>query len=203
MPDDPHPQAQIPTFGAVFSPELLTPQARETLTPGTGYDQLVPETNNASMGDRLSLAQQTGPIVKPTDQRAANCVMSALWLWHDFLDESHTLSQPIETPEGSYLHGIMHRREGDFSNAKYWFRRAGPLLIATALAGEVQEAVRDTPADRSVLALTLHGWSPDALVDLVEQVHNAPGDPRHAIAVAVQRIEWRLVVDHCIRLATT
>ena len=46
---------------------------------------------------------------------AATC-RSGLWLYHDFLDEAHTISQEIETPEGSYWHALVHRREPDFSN---------------------------------------------------------------------------------------
>lgn len=57
---------------------------------------------------------------------------SALWLYVDDLDRSHTISQSIEDTTGSYWHGIMHRREGDFSNGHYWMRRAArhPLLQA-------------------------------------------------------------------------
>jgi len=40
-------------------------------------------------------------------------VRSAALLWHDYLDESHSLSQDIHTADGSFLHGIMHRREPD------------------------------------------------------------------------------------------
>lgn len=52
------------------------------------------------------------------------CCVAAVWMFQGFLDESHSISQEIDTSEGSYLHGIMHRREGDYSNAKYWFRKA-------------------------------------------------------------------------------
>ncbi len=51
--------------------------------------------------------------------------MAGLWLLAGNLDRSHRISQDDESAAGSFWHGIMHRREGDFSNAKYWFRRVG------------------------------------------------------------------------------
>jgi len=52
-------------------------------------------------------------------------LMAGLWLYVDDLDRSHTISQGIDTPTGAFWHGIMHRREGDFSNSHYWFRQVG------------------------------------------------------------------------------
>jgi hypothetical protein len=51
---------------------------------------------------------------------------AALWLYVDDLERSHVISQGIFDATGSYWHGIMHRREGDFSNSHYWFRQTGP-----------------------------------------------------------------------------
>ena len=59
------------------------------------------------------------------DQDMAQCCFAAVWLLHDELDQSHRISQDVDTPTGSFWHGIMHRREGDFSNSKYWFARIG------------------------------------------------------------------------------
>ena len=50
---------------------------------------------------------------------------SGLWLLAGDLDRSHTISQSIDHPSGSFWHGIMHRREGDFGNSHYWFHKVG------------------------------------------------------------------------------
>jgi hypothetical protein len=60
-------------------------------------------------------------------QSSQPALAAALYLIANDLDASHELSQEIHTHTGSYLHGIMHRRERDFSNAKYWFHRAGDM----------------------------------------------------------------------------
>jgi hypothetical protein len=60
--------------------------------------------------------------------------LAGLWLLAGDLDASHDISQSDPSPEGSFWHGIMHRREGDFVNAKYWFRRVGRHEVLATLA---------------------------------------------------------------------
>jgi hypothetical protein len=68
---------------------------------------------------------------------------AGLWLLAGDLDKSHAVSQSIETPIGSYWHGIMHRREGDFWNANYWFRRVGKHPVHSEFAARlVQEKAK-------------------------------------------------------------
>lgn len=60
--------------------------------------------------------------------------LAAIWLVAGDLDASHTISQSIDDADGSFWHGIMHRREGDYGNAKYWFRRIGKHPVLDRLA---------------------------------------------------------------------
>jgi len=56
---------------------------------------------------------------------SAVAYLGALYLWNDSLDAAHGLVEKLGTPAGMLLHGILHRREGDYDNANYWFRQAG------------------------------------------------------------------------------
>jgi hypothetical protein len=48
-------------------------------------------------------------------------------LWWDAKGDwakAHEATQRDEGPDGSWVHGYLHRKEGELSNAKYWYRRA-------------------------------------------------------------------------------
>lgn len=49
-------------------------------------------------------------------------------LWWDAKGDwkrAHESAQQDEGVEGSWVHAYLHRKEGDPSNAAYWYRRAG------------------------------------------------------------------------------
>src|SRR5688572_8078834 len=104
-------------YGPTFAPLLAIDRRREL---GAGR----PSSSSRSALKTLS-QESTFAHTRVVDDEMAACCVAGVWLLHDFLDESHTLSQGIDTSAGSFWHGIMHRREGDFSNAKYWFRHTG------------------------------------------------------------------------------
>lgn len=49
-------------------------------------------------------------------------------LWHERRgdwDQAHEIAQAIPGTDGAWVHAYLHRREGDQSNAAYWYRQAG------------------------------------------------------------------------------
>ena len=116
----------------------------------------------------LSLVQD---IVKEPAIAKNPPLCAALWLYVDELDRSHVISQGIENSTGSFWHGIMHRREGDFSNSHYWFHRVGK-----------HPAMTGTP-----------DYDPHVFIDEVESLHaKQPGN-----LVDLQRKEWATLFSWC------
>jgi hypothetical protein len=120
----------------------------------------------------------------------AYACIAGFWLWHDFLDESHAISQEIETPTGAFWHGIMHRREPDYGNAKYWFRRVGPHPVFKSFAAAAAECGLGERLD------------PFAFVDLCEQ-HCGTRTATEMKLRQVQRREWQLLFSWCWQQATS
>jgi hypothetical protein len=117
-----------------------------------------------SQGATLELVQLVEGINQSEALAGHAALQAALWLYIDELDCSHTLAQGIKDSTGSYWHGIMHRREGDFSNSHYWFRNTG---------------------DHPAMPL-IDGYDGHRFIDAVEARHASGADD----LVDLQRLEW-------------
>jgi len=97
----------------------------------------------------------------------------AIWLY-GFLHEAHEIVQENRSVEGSYWHGLVHRSEGDFSNALYWFDRVGRHDIFPMLRAEVQAIEDSDDRSKEALKLLLRGseWDPGCFVELCQQAYN-------------------------------
>src|SRR4051812_8366636 len=109
------------TYGPVFEP-LLESDRRRPLDAGQPHVDAFAALKKLSVEAAFAHVRSQYGTQQPADANMAGCCVAGIWLLHDYLDESHKISQGIDTTSGSFWHAIMHRREGDFSNAKYWFR---------------------------------------------------------------------------------
>jgi hypothetical protein len=63
-------------------------------------------------------------------------------LWWDAKDDwarAHESAQQDESSAGAWVHAYLHRKEGDSSNAAYWYQRAGKSPANRSLEGEWEE----------------------------------------------------------------
>lgn len=116
-------------------------------------------------------------------------LVAGLWMYVDELDKSHAASQHLDTPTGAYWHAIMHRREGDFSNAKYWLRRAvnHPAMSLIDLTGG------GAGSGTAVAA-----YDAAELVDRVERAHERQ-DPFNPALISAQCKEWKALFAWCLK----
>jgi hypothetical protein len=109
---------------------------------------------------------------------------AGLWLRFDFLAESHAISQEDEgAPDRDFWHAIMHRREPDAWNSKYWWRRVGSHPVLKQLAEQAP-------------ALGYPYTTPDEFVDFCERVRGSGS--AEEVAKRVQELEWQLLFDYCL-----
>jgi uncharacterized cupin superfamily protein len=66
-------------------------------------------------------------------------------LWHDASgnwDAAHVCVQDDDSHEAAWVHAYLHRKEGDSSNAGYWYARAGKPRFQGSLKEEWNEIAR-------------------------------------------------------------
>lgn len=66
-------------------------------------------------------------------------------LWFDAkgdFDRAHSIAQEMSDAAGARVHAYLHRKEGDLSNARYWYRQAGREAPRESLEDEWRSLVK-------------------------------------------------------------
>ena len=86
---------------------------------------------------KFSLAQASPP-------KGLSLLLQALW--HDANGDwgtAHQIAQEVNSPQGARVHGYLHLREGDRSNASYWYHHANHSMPITSLEEEWETIVEE------------------------------------------------------------
>lgn len=133
-------------------------------------------------------------------------VIAGLHLCNDNLHLSHSYAQKIEhDATGAYWHGIMHRMEQDYWNAKYWFRQAGKHPVMSKVQQRAAEwltqnwsgQVEDQQSAQLLQSIQQGGWNSAQFCDLVEKSEELDSSLQTLLR-QIQAIEVNMLLEYSI-----
>lgn len=85
----------------------------------------------------MTLDEFRRSLSEPAPPTGLSRALGGLW-WDAKGDwkRAHESAQQDEGPDGSLVHAYLHRKEGDQSNAAYWYSRAGKPVSREPLDAE-------------------------------------------------------------------
>ena len=90
----------------------------------------------------MNAKEFTSSLAQAEPPTALSFPLAALW-WDRKGDwtRSHALVDELETADGMAVHAYLHRKEGQASNAEYWYQRSGRKFHRPTLGAEWQALV--------------------------------------------------------------
>jgi len=90
----------------------------------------------------MTLDEYLSSLAEPHPPAGLSQYLKALWLekrgdWK----QAHEIVQDIDDGTAAWLHAYIHRREGDQSNAAYWYSQANRPVSRSSLDDEWREIV--------------------------------------------------------------
>jgi hypothetical protein len=176
----------MPSYPDFIARILRTEKLLEKLTPTEPLDwelsRQIREADDATLTGGATIASGAHLAL----------VRGALHYAVDALDPAHALFQEDHSDLGSYWHGMLHRREGDFDNARYWFRRAGAQPFFDSLHRESANLSADMAKQPT--------WDPYLFTGQYEQARHGAEELVEEMR-ALQRAEFDVIFAHCWRRA--
>lgn len=124
------------------------------------------------------------PVKSPRDAKDLEALLRAesvglqslqaamLWIRIGDIDRSHSIVQEDSSSLGSYLHGIVHRIEGDYWNSNYWMQRVRDSGLVSSVSESVIDqltALGSLPLAIEALIVHDHQFRAAALVSACER----------------------------------
>jgi len=179
------------TPGARFYEEIEPCLSALSLVRGqVTQDSLIHEIQSITLRELFGQDVRNAPMGEGV--KAGLCVALDAW------DDAHAIAQKLDTVEGSYWHGIVHRREPDAGNAKFWFRRVGQHPVFQQLAShETRQTLSVTTAFDQIVQSG--SWDPCTFIDLCMACESGKKSDLKAELLALQTKEIKLLLEHSIQ----
>jgi hypothetical protein len=191
---------EVARFAALWHVHIMSSQlnvARFLATPEPPH--LGPGPRGGTWAES-TLESELSTVFQKTSVRAEGqqLIRALVLLWHDHLGTAHEIAQSVENSEGAIVHGIMHRREPDFGNAAYWFRRVGRHAAFSTIARRVSGLAKSKRELEFEQRLLKQGeWDPFAFIDACQSVTTKPDtDEGQLFLREAQRIEFEALFEH-------
>lgn len=172
-----------------FDPTAYGPVVASILSLDGAGERLMPlAEGECSSAEALKRLESADPKRLFPHSRAPEAALTGLYLYFSCRDRAHEVAQSVDTTDGAFWHGIVHRQEPDPGNARYWFHRVGSHPIFAALG---------SAAGQIAAGLKLDTWDPIRFIEICERARREPSSPAARMAVEIQRVEWQLLFDYC------
>ena len=142
---------------------------------------------------QLSAQIQNAPLFGGAQNEMALAARAGLFLFNDDLDAAHAIVQNPETPINNFWHAILHRREGDFSNARYWWNRTKFHPAMDEIFDIVIHRIPDFPFMDELRGS--QNWDARAFNDFCETAAQT-GEWETQLR-EVQRLEMKILLEWC------
>lgn len=142
----------------------------------------------------------------PDGKLSAPAWKAALHLLNDDLNAAHELVQHLNSATGSAMHGIVHRREGDYDNARYWFLRSGDHpayhgLQSRAASLLAEERLSAGTVGQALARMREQGsWNPSLFTNAIEIHETRTNGDDPALRTLLERLQ-QLELDAMLRFA--
>ena len=148
--------------------------------------------------DRLERGKPTPQAKEAVEKSSLKpLAQGALYLYFDCFEEAHTIANDHEgSAQGNWIHAILHRREPDAGNSRYWYARVNiPKKVSETIAQEALGILKVESKGLESLAQKLEKskqWEPEVFVGLCDQYRKKdPSTPGYGVLAKVQQAEWR------------
>ena len=146
------------------------------------------DDSNSPQNDEERLGQLLANSRLPTD----SLITAMLWLRIGVIDKPHKIVQEGRTTIASYLHGIVHRMEGDYWNSKYWFKQVRDIRLLGPLSNLMEQSLKDQSLSSTAASLKImqdNVFVPAELVSACEKLSQRSQSDLESV-VTLERISW-------------